>query len=524
MRLNGQAILTSEGIRFKRKEAAFLNALGIGDSGDHDDATVCWGVWLDTRDRAQFHHGSRPSNDPHSMAPDERQFPHLIVSPLHPFRWTSAFRIEAFLDRAFVPRDSGNNRARDPLRAGYRLMEELNSFLGVKTLRTEGGISGYDLFVLNALCEIPELRARIDADDTAFLQQVAILLRGKDHLKKDRVQALRQDRMKQVGLKLVPALTALCAAVEVRDSNCRGVEQAPTPFLNHRIVTNGARPWFLSRPDLAVLLDGPTELPGIGSCATPLAAAFESILREKQEHDHPSAWSERAIDSNDYACSQTVFAAEEFRRTLRQHGVAAMSARALTSLAYARLFSFPEEPPIRFVYRKGWGLTFADGPDRVFSFLQQFVGKSDPWMFDRDKPHRVITAFHLQDNFVRMRFVRHEFARSRMRTMRVQFTVQAPQDQQLFDSRGVLRTAIDRLTKQPFRLRVEKIVTRPILNAPDHESGVIRLLVKTAGAAERTEVQWVEVERTIDTAIRDTLGTALTDLHVTSESWAPEME
>ena len=325
--------------------------------------------------------------------------------------------------------------------------------------------------------------------------------------------------MRAVGLQMIPALASLCAAVELNDSRSRPIGATETPFLNQRILEYGGKPWFVSKDDLSGLMSGSTALPGVASWSSPIIDLHESIEDEKAAN-HRKNWSERVLDTDDHACDATAFASAELRQTLRRHGVTAMSARALNALAYSRLFSFPEHEPVRLSLTRNWGLKFADGDEAIFDFLNGFIGDTDPMRFGRDQPHRVITAFHLQDGFVRLRFIRGTFASDRMRVVRVQFAVDASKSESGQIPRGALRAAIQALTAPAFGLRVDRIVSRPIVNAPDDESGVIKLLVKTAGAGTGAVVDWAQVESTLTIAIRRELGSSLKHLHISSKSWA----
>src|SRR5688572_20939836 len=87
----------------------------------------CWGRWI----TGQRHKDDNP------------QFPHLVISPIHPDYWASVFHLELkLLD------EPGR------LDAATAVLSEL----GVNILFSDGAHSGYKQATYAAVCELPHIR------------------------------------------------------------------------------------------------------------------------------------------------------------------------------------------------------------------------------------------------------------------------------------------------------------------------------------------------------------------------------
>ncbi len=126
------------GIRFQPGE---LEPLGV------TQGSTCWGVWVDSRDLPER---SRLDNESVWF---NNQCPHLVVSPLHPNRWLTSFRLQVLMERKEF------NEDHPPVNTSslYGVCDALNR-CGVNVLFCNTALVGYDLFVLSATCEIPALR------------------------------------------------------------------------------------------------------------------------------------------------------------------------------------------------------------------------------------------------------------------------------------------------------------------------------------------------------------------------------
>ncbi len=110
--------------------------------------STCWGVWVEGR---EFDKHSRLDGDTRWH---HNETPHLIVSPIHPNFWPTAFNIRILLQRR-------------PIRPGETKPEHHDAFFGLSDALARCGVNilfvqtaqiGYDLISFDAICELPQLR------------------------------------------------------------------------------------------------------------------------------------------------------------------------------------------------------------------------------------------------------------------------------------------------------------------------------------------------------------------------------
>lgn len=530
MRLNGEAVLTREGLWFPTSDAAHPRVLGVADN------CRCWGIWLDTRDRRIFSASDGSGGGTGTCAPDERQFPHLIVSPLDERLWTSAFRMEAYLDRSYL---RNGDAERDCVRTVQRFLNELSDVLGISTILTQGGIAGYDLFVLNAICELPKLRFpsegfELEAKDlvhgiAAASEQEAESLRAQ-------LQKLRETQMQTLARTMLPILAWFEARVRADDLGA-GMEYGQTGFLHRRALKYEHSPWFLPDPTSASrLAEEATNsqiitklVPSRGQeprqFLRPIERLFEYLQAEsrRREPQHRRGEEQDAMRAQ----SSDNYAAHRLEQLVRAHGVQPFSVRALLTLAYASVWRFPEtdsearvERPVLMRYSRAWGgFKFEDGAGAIHRFLNQdaFYDSKTNVRFAEGDEHPVITSFNVDHGAMRIRFVRQSFAQDRMRTIVIGFEERA---RNAVSTSGVLDSAIAQLTDKPFNLRVERILHTPEDTDDSHEKGEIRILVKVAG--EPRAVNWQHVETQVRDSIQARMARPEFVSTVTSHAWSAE--
>lgn len=180
------------GIAFRPQE---LRPLGI------QGGTNAWGVWV---------RGGKPPAKKHWL---EVQAPHLVVSPLHPNLWPTAFTIRVLMERRTVPHGAVLS---DPTQwdAMYGLSDAL-ARCGASILFVQTAQVGYDLIACTATCELVSMRAAT----AALLQKCDSVLTSDAH--KDVKELERATLLCTLGMQLLPRLADLEAQLTLIDGTRR---------------------------------------------------------------------------------------------------------------------------------------------------------------------------------------------------------------------------------------------------------------------------------------------------------------
>jgi hypothetical protein len=380
MRHGEELEVVRDGIRVYQKS---VEPLGIVDR------SRCWGRWV----RGQRVHD------------DEKGFPHLVISPIHPSYWASVFHLEMkLLD------DAGG------LEAATALLSEL----GVNILFSDGAHSGYRQATYSAICEFPRIRqqahrilAATEFTKSKFFHRNESVISTSDRSPQER-------QFQEIGLTLLLQLAELKAQIRIRENALfeawRKDPAGPRPFLHSRSVETGPQPWYVpgravdaladhvSRREHVPIWDARSEKESsaladtLDQLRTVLSTRLHTRLNGRR------LLTQEADEARRHGDDLASFTRYYLRSLWRSHWVEPVSVNALLTLAYQRVWSGDRE--IEFMYDAGQNLLRFVGEQSRRGFFD-VVGQgqdSDPL------PGVAIASLHKQDRFIRLRVLKKNLA------------------------------------------------------------------------------------------------------------------
>lgn len=381
MRHGEELEVVRDGIRVYQKS---VEPLGIVEG------SRCWGRWV----RGQRVHD------------EEKVFPHLVISPIHPSYWASVFHLEMkLLD------DSG------ALEAATAMLSEL----GVNILFSDGAHSGYRQATYSAICEFPRIRqqahrllATTEFTKSRFFHRSESVISTSDRSPQER-------QFQEIGLTLLLALAELKAQIRLRENALfeawrKDPASAKPFFLHSRSVETGPQPWYVpgeavdeladhisqrrhvpiwdarSEDEAAALADTLDQL------RTVLSTRLHTRLNGRRLH------TQEAEEVRRHGDDLASFTRYYLRSLWRSHWVEPVSVNALLTLAYQRVWSGDRE--IEFIYEAEQNLLRFVGEQSRRGFFD-VVGQGQ----DMDPlPGVAIGSLHKHDRFIRLRVLRKNVA------------------------------------------------------------------------------------------------------------------
>jgi hypothetical protein len=380
MRHGEELEVVRNGIRVYQKS---VEPLGIVDR------SRCWGRWV----RGQRVHG------------EEKSFPHLVISPIHPTYWASVFHLEMkLLDEA----------------GGLEAATALLSELGVNILFSDGALSGYRQATYSAICEFPRIRqqahrllATTEFPRSKFFHRGESVISTLDGSPQER-------QFQEIGLTLLLALAELKAQIRIRENAqfeaWRKDPSRPKPFLHSRSVETGPQPWYVPGGAVDALADHVSQRRHVPIWdarsekeASALADTLDQLRTVLSTRLHTRLNGRRlptqeADEARRHGDDLAAFTRYYLRSLWRSHWVEPVSVNALLTLAYQRVWSGDRE--IEFMYDAGQNLLqFVNEQSRRGFF--DVVGQAHD---TEPLPGVAIASLHKQDRFIRLRVMKNNVA------------------------------------------------------------------------------------------------------------------
>ena len=508
MRYGVELPVGRQGIQISDSHAAIL---GI------DDRIEVWGQWVEGRSgRGKFDFPKRPNGDrngareePRPTPNDEgesngehpaepfdptRQGPHFVLSTIPPDLWPAAFRIEARLQRGS-----------EALQKFLGTLKELN----INVLSLDSAIIGFDLQAVTVFAEIPDVTESIEFDldrivkqsipfharkpsskfrshneITEFLESQEFKLESRKRLE-FRVKAFQAIGRKMHAITaFVEARIRLADALdrEVKELNGKPVQRGG--FLCTNTTHWAGFPWFLSGDAVEDVSRANQEawmggfLSGSGD---PLQyeVLIEQLNRTLRDRFVPPSPEKLGLPSSDdlatgdpyrFADSDSAEAHAQWllKRHHMEHAHAVVAVRALTTLAYARIWRVSLDRdrervnPMSFlaIRRRGGGfLLKAQRPrhpapegrhrtDEAKAARDESIGELQNQMraLSWEPEHPVdlqgrcvgLASLNSVERSMRIRFLRPWFGREYARHVRMRFSVTANSNSGFVDIHGFL--------------------------------------------------------------------------------------
>ncbi|GEM_PF-2767888 len=498
MRDGDELLVRPDGIELSRGRAA---ALGLTHN------SLCFGQWVEGRrgrGRSKMYPRDDKSYDP------EQQGSHLILSVIHPDKWPAAFAIEARLQRS-----PGAMR---------RFLGDL-ARIGVNILLIDSSASGYNADTAYAICELPKLSADVQRRLGQLSSQLQAISAANTKFSPEEIAENRLHRRRlafqDIGRRVYSAALAVELELRLGDASYR---QAQT-FLHRPTVTCGWSPWFNDRNDAEQIEEISILAQSYGLLAKPglqereISPEFgvreyrEAIADKLGQRAHATAQDvgkepppnrdPHLGDGGDSAIHSTL-------SVFDRHAHPAVSVRALTTLAYARVWRVWDEAsanafePIEFKYdaRKqllaisveppvsdetGPSTAAANdrrGDARVHRELQQLTNNTEgpeTWK----QPLVGLGSFNRAERSLRLRLLRDWFADSEAAviTVNYEFDRASASEQR---GPGLLHRVVDGLSA-PLRYKIERVTNSLLYSSPQLERGRMRLVIVNVRRSEEDE-------------------------------------
>ena len=386
-----------------RVEPEAIRPLGV------EDGAICWGLWIS---------GQRTKK---LAKNDQKQIPHLVVSPIHPDYWASVFHLEMKL----VAECGALASALDTLQKCH-----------VNILTHDCGRAGYRHEILNVLCSIEQVRQRLQLVLDQKPPQVDAQQSASSGTPSN--DAERENKLKSIGLTMLLSLAELWAQLRIEENQkFKQAGDAPgdqTPaFLYSPVLEFGQTPWYIRSkllddiaqamkdPDcnaeqLGALLDGvsPLDAFDVRNFKKTMQKICNTLgdLKHTVEGPRLGKPTEEARIVEGIAQNKESFTGNLLRKVWRNHWYEALSIRALQGLAYFRVWAY-DPTPVSLQYDASQSMLRWDGFDDVSP-----IRRHDKAF---EFPTRAVASFHRLDRYVRIRFLNQWHVESRLAEVKVKF-------------------------------------------------------------------------------------------------------
>ena len=438
MRDGYELTLFHEGIRL---DARLAYALGLRDGA------TCWGVWIEGRGRrvaTPFSELDDINGNP------QAQGPHMVVSPIHPAIWPSSLRIELRLRRKIGMIRSALNQFRK---------------LNLKPHSLSSATGGYQSIILTAFCEHEALTrhtSRSLKELEASIRHIYRSQRSRGDVSRS-LQDVRVDVFRQIGRHALASVVGVQARLRLADDeritgwsdgNTSAAEMGD-PFLDPTIRQIGSLPWSLDSHqdfslddvtarlrdlDLLQIKDHRTFLSAEHLLSTYSTAFINAITKDLKEFRVPLPQPPDVDRAHMQLQDEQAGAVDTLMSMWQSHSHDPVSVRALTTLAYARVWQYPGQKPLRLRYdqtdrmlrpvdKAGHtrGGVIQDGfirncevqasTERTAKAVRRQLRK------DMDQPATLLASINRPERSLRLRVIRGEFARESSIVIEVHYSL-----------------------------------------------------------------------------------------------------
>jgi len=420
------------------------------------------------------------------------------------------------------------------------------SEMQVNILSIDSVIAGYNLLIFNAICEMPSLSQWVREQLRTLDDEIDRLANDRPVNFHESRETVRRKTFRDIGVAMMACLTAIRTRLRTSDSSYRQVGDEENrenwPFLHDGTATLGSAPWFLRAADLKLdtLTDyasqfgllpcegnvGIPTLKGANSIKELLEVYLTSTVRATRAADQGAFEQQQAIDrlkSGEPGLLQQVL---EFWQGHRQHAV---STRAATTLAYARIWRHEGTTPIQFLFHENQRLLMpcVDGKPHGGLLQEQFknlckLDASDLQLEEQRKQLReeldesptLLASFNRSEKSLRLRLLRGWFAREFALFVDIRYQVRSrsSKSRAAHGWHGLMHSASYALEEES--LLIERVANAILESTPEQERGQMLFTVVPDGHAAtrlheqdcscwKTDADRADLAQKLESAVRD---------------------
>jgi hypothetical protein len=465
MRHGDELWLLRAGITLPAKS---VEALGIRHG------SRCWGVF--TRPQTEVH--DKRAGPERSIRRDYR---HLVVSPIHPDDWDSAFHLDIKLANFVGSIAAATAKLRS---------------LGINILMSECVPTGYTHGSLSLICSIGDdlrhvLKRRLDGCKFSPSAEHDSLTEPREGEESKAAKARRrrsEERLREAGARMILVAAFVRTALRMADMRANDEGDHKRSFLSGRLVEDGGNPWFLRPRDIKLLsraLAGVADpSPGDDQTATDrtldhdvaliLSDYWDRILSRRRGkggkgQTGESKWYARlalllakaesipskSIEQSAGAIPKRLTRPKDLRseqiaalvvgETWRDQWSRAVAVRVLTRLAYIKAWADDTLQPIGFRYDGDRGLLVPEGSE-ARELLRRGLAESE--LSPIVSPAFAVASIHSIDRFLRMSFSPRVLLEDRMFRLSVKYTARATTQRRGPLANGLIAAIAKELSRQ----------------------------------------------------------------------------